>query len=178
MMCAACRQLVLYWTRLACMGDDDGFVSRYEGDKLVSAQVNYPADSTRQHVQKVEDSNEDAVMHEILPEDRDNEGMLSKQMQKSRLLRLVILSHQLDESKRQQSKVREVTQDKTTQETAEKSTHDQVIPEDEIMRCYKESDPVLMKSCYKYWDGATSMWTSHRLGACLMCMCVDCYSTA
>jgi hypothetical protein len=107
--------------------------------------------------------------------------VLLTRLQTSRLLRLVILSHQLDEARRQQNTTRE--QDKGSDEgnnlpqtanTCDESNTcearpeavitEHPIPEDDILNNYRDADPFLVKSVYKYWDGEASVWKSQRLG--------------
>lgn len=166
---AGCRHLVLYWTRLACMGDDDSFVFRYENDALISAQVNYPSESTRQQQADSKLSEEvlqkstqgGTVLHSIQPADRDDIALLLARLQSSRLLRLVILAHQQDAMRHQQDTVKEEEASLTPDPSALDSDS---VPEMEIMRQYFESNPFLVKSMYKYFDGDAPMWTNHRLG--------------
>ena len=180
------------------MGDDDAYVFRYEEDKLVSSQVNYPSEVSRQQLLQAKAKKEgerekkgisgdrDAtVVHSVLPMDRDDVSQLLKHMQKSRLLRLVILSHQLDTST--PASISQSNNKSTTHmgtETAPTATKveatatdqsdegkgkrvcavEQLIPEEEVMRRFRDADPVLMKSNFKYLDGSASMWKSDRLG--------------
>jgi hypothetical protein len=133
------------------------------------------------------------VLHAILPADRDDVSKLLMNLQKSRLLRLVVLSHQLDETNRQQQLKQQQPQQQDNNINNDKKVainSDEVvvivekpIPEDEILNNFRDSDPNLMKSVYKYWDGDSLVWKSPRLGKCvfsmirvaLECMCVCMY---
>lgn len=163
---------MLYWTRLACMGDDDSFVFRYENDELVSAQVNYPSEDTRdihRYHHEMSDGSRSDVLHSIQPADRDDIALLLARLQSSRMLRLVILSHQLDETNRQQMVSKSTaTKGEYGEDVALSNSNkvdaEKLIPENVILSNYRDADPFLVKSDFKYWDADSPMWKSHRLG--------------
>ena len=142
------------------MGNDGEFVHRYENNEVVSAQVNYPCEASRRQDVVVE---ENGVLHSIMPSDRDDIAMLLSRLQSSRLLRLAILSHQLDEATSQE-RGGEALEVATSNNVATAILTEKPITEEEIMKMYRDAAPESMKGIYKYWNGEDAKWKSPHLG--------------